>query len=1104
MILGPARAVALSIRLLAASCLVVLAARTAAADDAANARDPWARFPPGSWIEQRSTNDYSVDGKARHDVTTERITLKSVSDKGAKLVTETKGSGEGDVSESMAPPDPHILWTEEDLAKATREKLTIDGKEIACAIIRFDHKLKAPMSFGDDAGGVEIHAVGTAWWSDAYPVPLKLELETTFGGDTSRRRVVAEKLDVEVKVGERTLHCVESVVNEVDAQGKPDPDSESREWSCADVPGGTVRSRSENRTKGSESTFVTELVDFFVAAKPAVTRTKEALPAPPPSGACEITGRFTLAGGRPAEGLKVRVSGRTHDVEAAAKAGAAPKNIFLEGATDAEGRLKLDVEALPGAEYFVEVRGPGLVKEVWRLRGLTAGGHVELGEIETRTCGAIVGKMETPDGRPVPGGFYVMARLQGGAEEKRGANRESMYEYGMPEKGSSEYRVDNIPAGTYEVAPYVQAIGWFKEGTRTVEVTEGQESRLDLTYTGPDLSQRVHIVVFVEPFYTIMPSRDHARLETSDGRTFAAVDGGMQAFNFDGVPPGSCTLTIDDPRFEKVVRTGLRAGSRTDIRLQPAGSIVVVARDAKSSAAILDVSVSQEMSKSNSWPRRFTVRGLGGPPLVGGVLHGLLPGDSRLFIGAKGYAETSIDLKGLKPDEARTIEVALNAGGGGPSALSGVIAGVVRDAKTKKPAAGVSIEAQCSDRDRWDTKSATSDGRGAYRFEGLAAGGWSVQAKRSETVASANHRIVLDGGERREDVDLELPPGVAVKGSVAGLAAFAGTEPGLEFRPGDKGSVEDRIHQFFAGAPLRRLNGQAAELGRDGSFVVKSLAPGSYSVELEFGGVDVSLGPSSSMHSPTHHVPLGEVEVTDAADQRFEFDAGSVAPGTVTVRVDGDATIRGSLLVVARPADFPKREESGGESIRLGGDDALDEDDEDDGGEPFDPISGGDAFGAGAFNDIEGDASGALANLGPEMGARLVLPAGRWIVGVRRGDGAWNVELPRPFDVAAGVAAEAEVKLELRPGSIRLVDAATRAPLANESIRWRHSTASRSFGVTARTDGDGMLALLMPSGTVKLSIAPKSKRRRADAPSAVEVAWPPGADPVELSRPSKE
>jgi hypothetical protein len=43
------------------------------ADDSARARDPRARFEPGSWIERSSTNDFVVDGRRHHEVSTQRV-----------------------------------------------------------------------------------------------------------------------------------------------------------------------------------------------------------------------------------------------------------------------------------------------------------------------------------------------------------------------------------------------------------------------------------------------------------------------------------------------------------------------------------------------------------------------------------------------------------------------------------------------------------------------------------------------------------------------------------------------------------------------------------------------------------------------------------------------------------------------------------------------------------------------------------------------------------------------------------------------------------------------------------------------------------------------
>ena len=1073
-----------------------IAVATGTGDDAARAHHPWARFAPGTWIRQKSVNDYVMEGKKHHDESTERITLKAVTDKGVKLVTEGKGFRGDEVNETTEPFDEREPWAWEDRTKAPQEKLTIEGKEIVCAAVHFDCMQQPPGPIGDSGDGPKLHVVGTAWLNDAYAAPLKLELEASFGDEKQRVKALAEHLDVEIKVGEKTFHCVEVVSRQDAADGKSDESkSVQHEWFSAEMPGGFVRTRAESTTDGAPATFLTEVTEFFVAPAQEVTRTSEApVPAPLPEGECEITARFVGPDGQPATALKAHLHGRTHDAEAAAKAGIAAKEFDRTGATDADGRLKLDVEALKGTEYFVEVRGPGIVKEVWRLRSLVPGGHVDLGQITTRPCGAIVGRMLTADGRPVPGGYYVQANLKGEDEEKRGANREPMYEYGMPEKGSSEYRVDNIPPGTYEVSPYVNAIGWFKEGVRTVDVVAGQESRLDLTYTGPALDRRVHIIVFVQPFYTVMPGIEHVSLKTADGRTLAPSAGGMQAFNFDDVPEGSCTLTIDDPRFEKVTRTGLRAGTRTDVGMRAAGSLVVVAHDAKSGAALTDLSISQELTKSRTSPNRFTVRGLGGPPLVDGVVKGILPVASRLYVGAKGYAESRIDLADLKPGEPRTIEVALQAAGAAESHAPATIGGVVRDRKSHQPVAGVEVEAQCSDRGRWESQKATTDPQGHYRIEGVNGGHWNVQVKRSETVKSASHQIALAAGERRDDVDLELPAGVDVAGTVGGLAGFPAIETGLTFHA-TEAKDDDEFDGIHISSRFGWFGGQQAKLAHDGSYVVKSLAAGHYRVTLDLGGAQIALGPSSSANSPTHHALLGEVDVTDEASQHFDFDASAFVPGSVTVRVDGDATLRSSLIVVARTADPPAKEEPRGETFSFGGDG----DEEDD---PLESISGSDHFFSFmAFQDTEGETPGALANLGVDMTARLApLPAGRWLVGLRRSDGAWTVDAPRPVALSNGENGEASLKLELASASIALVDATTRAPLANTSVRWLHATATREVGVTARTDADGRLSLTLPAGRVKLWHAPKKSTKKDDPALAVEFDWPPTDDAVAVRR----
>jgi hypothetical protein len=1080
---GFARRGALALACLSISPAFAAAAAPDSSDEVVRARHPWARFQPGSWVELRTATESVVDGKKHRDVSTRRVTLKAVTDKGVKLATESKGIEPGDVDESTVPLEEESPWISADLGKAPHEPLTIEGREITCAVIHFNRTSKS-RSGEDDADG---HVVGAAWISESYPVPLKLELETTEGETSSRRRMVVEHLDVEIKVGDRSLHCVESVTNLLDEKGQVDPKSELRAWSCAEVPGTTVRVRARDSGEDGESISLTDLLDFFVAPTPPVTRVIES-PPKPATGACVITGHFTLDDGNPGVGIPASVSGSTRDVRAVSKSGRSPEEVSIEGKTDAEGRIRFEIEALPGAEYFVEVRGPGLAKEEWRLRDLFPGHRVDLGDVKLQRSGSIVGTMTAPDGSPIPGGFYVMARRKGDVEATRGPDRESIYEYGMPEKGSTEYRVDNIPAGTYEVEPNVNGFGWFNDGMRTVEVTEGTETRLDLIYSGPDLSHRVRIVVFVQPFYTLTPRRDRVSMATLEGRTIAATHCDMEALDFDGVPDGPCTLTIDDPRFEKLVRTGLRGGSHTDITLRGAGSVIVIARDAENSKAIEDVAVSQEVGLD-----RFLLRGFADPRLENGLLEGVLPGDSCLFVKAKGYSEIAVELKDLKAGAPRTIEVALDAGGEA-SPPSAVVAGVVRDSKTAKPLAGVVVAAERSDGE-WERKATIADGAGAYRLEGLPAGHWSVRATRGDTVASSVHRLELDAGERREDVDLVVPFGVDVVGNVFGLGVIAEEEPHLAFSRVEKKPGSDGVEGAGEDDASRSPGRQEVRVDRGGAYAENGIAPGRYRVELEYGGRECLNGPARMMNSPTQRALLADVEITDAANQRFDFDASVVTTGIIHARVECDASLRGFLLVVARPPDLPRQETN--DDVSVGADDesaAIDDVDSEE--EWFDE------FANSVFDDAEGDVPGSIANLAPDGSARLVLPPGRWRIGARHSGGEWTIDAPELVEVKGGDEVEALIRVVVVPSSIRLVEAGTQRPLADESIRWLHSTSSRRAGVTGRTSGDGVLSLALPRGKVTLSIAPRSSRSKDNRAGAAEITWPPTDETVVLRRDS--
>lgn len=1059
------------------------------------ARHPWARFAPGSWVMTRDTNDYVMEGEKGQDVSTSKQTLKAVTESEFTLVREGDELGDAVIDEVTQRFTDESPWVVPIPADAAVETLTVDAREIACRLVHFEVQV--------EQFGTRLDLEGDAWWSDAHPMPLRVRLSVEAADEVQAFEMVAEKLDVEIAVGERKVRCMEIVRRGLERgesgelEPAPDETSTSRAWFSAEVPGLLVKSVEEHET--AEGTFgsVTEVVDFFVRAPSDVTRVEEPplAPARPTGGACEVVARFVDAEGEPIAGAQASLRGRSHDREELAKAGVVPDWNDLEAKTDAEGRLSLSFVPPRSFEFFFEVKAPGLAKATWRWRELAVGSRMDLGEIRLEPSATIVGTLRDSEGRAVPGGYYVMARLQEDDESKRGRDRESVYEYGVPVNGSDEYRVENIPAGTYEVMPYLNAAGWADAANVTVKVVAGEETRVDLRYSGPDLARRIRVITFVEPFYSLKPTLDRVRLVASDGTERRAVDGGVQSFDFNDVADGSYTLVIDDPRFEAVRREGLRPGSRIDVRMRGSAALQVIASDSDGGAAITELAVSQEQKRSKSWPRRFPLRLIGGEPLIEGLVRGALPGDSTVYVSASGYGEVALDVDDLASGETRALAVVLTRAAASETAdASASIAGVVRDAQSGEPVAGVEVKARRSG-DGFESREATTDEQGRFHLAALEPGQWSVQATRSVTIESQRHRLQLKAGHDRADLVLKLASGVEASGRLDGLHGFPEAvrlvfarvdpeDPGQRVRP-------DRFAWFRA---------QRAELAADGKYVARDLAPGRYRAGLQIEGGPVTIGPSHTMHTPERCLLLGEVELVAARENRFDFDASALRPGSILLRVASAGTSPTAWLAIARTADAPppaSGDDEGGVNLAelLGEED--DDADEEDGG-AFGSIDG---FSFDAFDDINGDLPGALANVANDGTARLAtLPAGNWIVGVRARGGAWSVESERPIALAIGETRECDLAVALTTAKVTLIDAVTGERLANERVRWLHSSASRTTGLTAETDADGCLELTLPDGRVQFWDLGTSRSKKDDPALAAPVAWPPPEGTVSVRR----
>ncbi len=84
-----------------------------------------------------------------------------------------------------------------------------------------------------------------------------------------------------------------------------------------------------------------------------------------------------------------------------------------------------------------------------------------------------------------------------------------------------------------------------------------------------------------------------------------------------------------------------------------------------------------------------------------------------------------------------------------------LLAGQVRDASSREPLADARVELQSEGERRLPGGRVTTDGEGRFRFEGVAAGDWTVRASK-DGYAPAERRVTLASGDTVDDVVLDL------------------------------------------------------------------------------------------------------------------------------------------------------------------------------------------------------------------------------------------------------------------------------------------------------------------------------------------------------------
>ncbi|MBK7874472.1 MAG: hypothetical protein IPJ77_01735 [Planctomycetes bacterium] len=543
-------------------------------------------------------------------------------------------------------------------------------------------------------------------------------------------------------------------------------------------------------------------------------------------------------------------------------------------------------------------------------------------------------------------------------------------------------------------------------------------------------------------------------------RSPVVAEGTGSEFAWEGLADGEYTLEIDDPRFERFVRPGVKPGERVNATLRGSAALelALTANGKKLERCKVSVEIDGRTTiygkdfQSGTWVKRNVELQRGPYPLVDGaaalpadgIVRGLVPGACVLHLEAPGLPPRRVEVAELRAGETRRIAVEFASDA---ASKERALAGVVRRADWKTPRADVVVTAtrggiagkKGAERGLrmaavpgkgkvrvpgidFETR---TDAAGRFRFDQAADGEWTVEVAWSPWLAS--ERTVTLGAGANAPLELDEPPSGFLVGK---LSAPAGVEPrdvDLQLVPRVATQRTD-VGGLFDGVPESAVR-------PDGAF---RFGP------LPAGEVEVSVMEAHSIVDARSSMQLRSMQVVARAvieagkETRLDLDLRGAIGGklALAVRVDGQV-VEGLIAHVAPPA---------GPVARLATNCGLS-----DSGEATVQVPGGD---------------------------------GPFVVAIEGPSKAWVWTAPEPVAITPSETRALALDVPILRRRVRVVDATSGAPLASTRVTWRMQAGETSSFALGTTNAQGELELALPPGRVELN-APGAGRDGAHA-----LDWP--------------
>ena len=223
------------------------------------------------------------------------------------------------------------------------------------------------------------------------------------------------------------------------------------------------------------------------------------------------------------------------------------------------------------------------------------------------------------------------------------------------ESETGKFRIEDMPVGPVKLKAYSRLAGWI-EGP-VVELKAGEETQVEILYTGPDNSRRIVVIPTSRPFFTFEREIEGITLrgEGIEPRQAVRAESSPQFYSFDDLPPGRYTIEIKDPRFQPWKREDVEPGTCVEAPLKGNAVVRLEIVDAKSGVWVTPTTIHVRFDGTSSGSGVFQILGPGQPMPPEGTFVGMLPLDQTLIVKAERYADCEVPVAGLDPDGVRKV-----------------------------------------------------------------------------------------------------------------------------------------------------------------------------------------------------------------------------------------------------------------------------------------------------------------------------------------------------------------------------------------------------------------------------------------------------------------